>query len=104
MQEGQSKVAKLRQELQQQQVQHAIQASKLKAACWDTTAVPDTVITPVGPACLAMGFGEFEPSPEQTAKSALHDLFPVHNMQVKKALLADEQQLAKVGMLTRVES
>ena len=61
--------------------------------------MPDTVITAVGATCLAAGLGEFEPSSEQSATLALQERLPVHNMQIKKALLTDEQHLTEVGML-----
>ena len=92
-------MAVLRRELQQEQQQQDIQAAKLKAACWDTTAVPGTVIAPVGPACLTLGLGELEATPDQMAGPTSHAVISVHNMQIKKALEADEQQLQEVRQL-----
>ena len=102
IQEGQNEVAVLRQALQQEQQQLDIQAAKLKAACWDTTAVPGTVIAPVGPACLTLGLGELETTPDQIAVPAAQAVISVHNMQIKKALTADEQQLQEVRQLSHL--
>lgn len=99
LQQGKSRTDTLRQQLLEQQRQNDVLASKLRAACWDATAVPDAVITAVGPTCLALGLGELEAAPEQTAKLALHKVCAVHNMQIIRASPAETALLEEVSML-----
>lgn len=56
-------------------------------------------MTAVGQSCLALGLGEFEPTPEQSAKFALRELYPVHNMQIMKPLPVDVAKLQEVSKL-----
>lgn len=99
LQQGKSRTDALRQHLLQQQRQNDVLASKLKAACWDATAVPDAIITAVGPTCLALGLGELEAAPEQPAKPALHAVHAVHNMQIMRASPAETAVLEEVSRL-----
>ena len=90
--QGRSSVLAVRQELEKEQKVNETKAARLKAACWDTMAVPAAQL-PVGQTSLTSGLADYEPTEEMSTRFASWNLAPVHNMPIRKLLEAETQRL-----------
>lgn len=94
--QGRSNVDAVRHGLEREQKVNEIKAVRLKAACWDTMAVPEAKILPVGQTSLTSGLADYAPTDEMSTRFAAGTLAPVSNMPIRKLSEAETQRLQEV--------
>ena len=96
LKQGRCNINAVREGIQRQQKINTIKAKQLREACWDSMAVPESRLLPVGHTSLLTGLAEYEPSQEMTARFATCHIAPVRNMPIRKLSHADAKQLQQV--------